>query len=193
MMTNPGRYMSDQTTGWIQNEGDDTAYNTDWAAISPVTGVITQFQYEFAVGLNVSAYTAGNFAIGSVDLTLQAFMANNTPAPGSMNVPVRISPSTAFTALTATGTQIMTVRGTIDTYVRTYKGFPITLRLAINETTGTGTRQVGLVPQFPMFAAAGNKMFYESQVIARILPLPQGAQAVTPFTDGWNLTGLEGT
>jgi hypothetical protein len=191
LMTDPDRIISDMTTGFIQHLGNNTAFAVNHLWIAPITGVIRQLQVCAAFGLNVSAFTSGTFSISSVDFSLQSWQASGQPSPFNSQATIRVLPETAFTPLGAIGTEIYVVTFTMDTFIRTFRGKPTTFSITVNETTGTGTRQVGIVPLFPMYAAAGNRAVYESQVIARMEALPDQAQDMVGLTD-YNLTGLEG-
>jgi hypothetical protein len=68
--------------------------------------------------------------------------------------------------------------------MRVYQNQPFGFTITINETSsGTNTRQIGLVPIFPYQATDVFKKFYESEIIAHFRPLPEAADTLTGATN----------
>lgn len=190
LILDPARILSNVDQGFILHEGNDTAFNMDYILHADMTAAIHQIRLSMAFGLNVSAYSAGNFAINSVTFTLNTYQNAQQPTQGNVGTPVVIEPETAFSALTATGTQIFIIQHDLDVPRLLWQDQPLTLNITVNETTGTGTRQVGLVPLWPMFAASGNKMYYESEMQAHIHPLPQHINDLIPMLGDFTITSF---
>lgn len=190
LLVDPDRLISNIDQGFICHLGNNTAFNQNYLIHADMTAVTHQIRLCFAVGLNVSAYTSGNFALSSVDISVQAFQNSQQPAMNSIPYTTHLSPQSAFSNLTAPGTQIMIIRADVDLSFLAYEQQPITINITVNETTGTGTRQVGLVPLFPLFATAGNKDFYESTAQVHIHPVPQHISTLRPFIGDWIINGF---
>ena len=184
------RTISNIDSGFIMHKGNDTAFNQNFLLHADMTAVMHQIQLSFAVALNVSAYTSDNFKINSVSISTRSFQGASKPTPFGTDAPHIIEPESAFANLTATGTQIFIVRHALDVPDLLYQDQPFTINITVNETTGTGTRQVGIVPLFPLFADAGNKTFYQSGMTMHIHPIPGHTNELIPFltTGGWRLT-----
>lgn len=150
----------------LDNEGDNTAFNENFA-LHPRRGFrLNQIFLNFAIGFNVSAYTDGSPSLTS--LTYQVFhwtAGAQIPLHGSVR-----SFTTGFTALSATGTQVYVVRDFMP-----LSGVMISEndQLAVNITTagtaggGTNTRQEGIVPIFPLSAATSLRDYSVSCAIFR--------------------------
>lgn len=164
------RVLAINDNGILLSEGSNTAFNEDYAAfVAPSNGVIDQLILNFAVCLDVSAYVAGSPNLNSIDLTFKSFAGPGQPDTTSPNSAVRISPNSAFTALAATGTQILVVKQVINNFAfRVNQGQPLTLNITINETTGTATRNIGLLNSFPYLTTNQLKAFYTPTIIAHL-------------------------
>ena len=57
---------SDTDTGLILHEGNDTQFNTSYVFNSDMPAVIYKTSVNVCMGLNVSAYTSGNFNLGNL-------------------------------------------------------------------------------------------------------------------------------
>jgi hypothetical protein len=186
LLRDQDRIVMQTDTGLILHEGNDTAFTEEFLYSSPITGVIDQLELSFAVGVNVSAFTNGSVTINSVTVTPRSFFA--AAAIDGFNqsayTPTTIAVASAFTALTATGTQIFIVKAVLNTPMRVYQNQPFGFTITINETSsGTNTRQIGLVPIFPYQATDVFKKFYESEIIAHFRPLPEAADTLTGATN----------
>jgi len=183
LLSNVERVMAQNDTGIILSEGASTAFNEDYDLFFPVSGVIDQIMLNFAVALDVSVFTAGSFNLSSVDLTFKSYQNQGQPGPTSPTGSIRISPNSAFTALTTTGTNILIVRAFIkDFQFNVYQGFPLTLNITINETTGTGTRNIGIVDIFPYLAANQLKKFYTSQIACHVNRNPDSLNRIPQYS-----------
>lgn len=151
----------------LLNEGDDTAFNETFM-FRPATDIIVdRILFNFGIGLNVSAYTAGNFAIDAVNIAITAFKAQGQTAWST----TLVAPFT-LANMTAVDNQIAIVDLMYNTPFPLYAGGILQITITVSETTGTGTRQVGMLTAFPFQAAATTKeltpsgflMFYHNNV-----------------------------
>ena len=136
--------LSDIDTFGILNEGDDTAFNRIYVFEPDMTAMIYKASVKMAFALNVSAYTSGSFDLASVSFIISQVVNGVTEKIDEFVVPATL------TALTASGTQVFII--VADRHYTTFKavkGQPITVQIIVNETTGTGTRQIGIMPCFP--------------------------------------------
>ena len=139
---------TDSDTMAIAHEGDDTAFDRIYTWRPDMTAWVYKTAFVMAVALRVSAYTTGSFRIDSITINATEELPDGTENQKIVQNLV-IAPSTAFTALTATGEQMFIILADWNTPYKVTKGNPIQIQIAINETTGTGTRQVGIMPLFP--------------------------------------------
>lgn len=186
------RVLAVNDNGILLSEGSNTAFNEDYASFpAPSNGVIDQLICNFAVCLDVSAYTSGSPNLTSVDLTLTSFANAGQPDTNGSGGTIRISPNSAFTALAATGTQIFIVKTVINNFsFRVNQGFPLTVNITINETTGTATRNIGLLNTFPYLTTNGLKAFYPPTIIAHLKTTGDSLSKVDQFTNGVDISGV---
>jgi hypothetical protein len=164
-------FMSDDTVP-ILHAGDNTAFNRNYIMFADMSAQTHQIEVCLAVALNCSAYTNGSLNLNSVSITPQSFMAANQPLN---NFGAQIfEPSTAFTALTATGLQIFVIRGFVDLSAKLKQAAPLVLNVTINTTiSGTNTSQVGILPRFADITNNINKDWNISEFIVHIHALPE--------------------
>jgi hypothetical protein len=166
-------YMSNADVAAVSNVADNTAYsNQRFTFHSHATGYIAHMAIVAGFCENVSAYTNGSVTMNSVVFTITTWRAPGEPYDQFI---FETAPTTAFTALTATGAQIFQCFEHIpaDKRLRTIDSQPITLDVSITETvSGTNTRQVGLMPTFPLWGSPANqaKPWTVPQVIMNIKP-----------------------
>lgn len=145
-------FVQTSNTLTLLNEGDDTAFDETFMTRTPVDIIIDKILFNFGIGLNVSAYTAGNFAIDAVTITITAFKAQGQTAWST----ILTAPFT-LANMTAVDNQIAIVDLMYNTPFPLYQGGILQIQIAVTETTGTGTRQVGMLTAFPFQAAATTK------------------------------------
>lgn len=166
--------VTDTTQATILHEGDNTAFDEEFITTTDYNAIVMDIQYNFAVALNVSAFTSGNFNIDSVDLTMQSFKAQNTLAHQFSK-----TWATGFTALGAAGNQVLIVQDVIKEPFPIYRGGAIITQIVINETTGTGTRQVGILPVIPYQATGALRIAGESGYRSLLQPMPSRREVLT--------------
>ena len=147
----------DTDNGMIEHEGNNTAFTQTYRWHPDMSAVIYKTRFHVAFGLNISAYTSGNFNLGKLTVTFQ-----------ETKNPNRIIYQNTFDsgATNQTGTGIsyhIFDQDVIESY-KVYRGQPIDITFTMETTAGTGTRQEGLISFFPNLATARPKIFYVSGV-----------------------------
>ena len=158
--------LSDVDVIGIAHEGNNTAFDRVYSFEPDMTAFVYKASIKAAFGLNVSAYTSGNF-----DITGVRFIVSQIVDSDRTEIIDDFTVDATLTALTATGTQIFII--VADRHYTTFKaikGRPVTVQIIINETTGSGTRQVGILPVFPFQAAAILKPFTTSVLSVHVHP-----------------------
>jgi hypothetical protein len=191
MMAKQSQIILQNDSGLILHAGANTAFSPtnvkQPAFFVPVDCVIDQIILSFAVALNVTVNSGGSFSLDSLDFGVQSFANQGQPDNTSPSIAtsVRITPNSAFTALSAgaLGTQVMVVKAYINNLAfRANQGQLVQFNLTVNETTGTGTRQVGLAgPQFPYLTTDVFKPFYKNEIILHVKPLAKALDKLTAF------------
>ena len=142
--------LTDIDTFAIAHEGNNTAFNRIYVIEPDMTAFVYKASIKMAFALNVSAFTSSTFDLESVQ-----FIIKQSVNDSMTELIDNFSVTATLTGLTNTGTQIfLIVADRHYTNFKAIKGRPITIQIIVNETTGTGTRQVGLMPCFPFQAAA---------------------------------------
>ena len=158
-MGDEGTIISDTDTIGIAYEGNNTAYDRTFQFLPDMSAFV--YKYEILAGFaeNCSAYSSGAVDIDSVRFTLSTTLPDGTQEAIIFDRYVTSSTS----ALEATGTNVFIVHLEDNTPLKLIKGYPVRLRIRVNETTsGTNTRQVGILPFFPFQKEALAKIFTTS-------------------------------
>tara|TARA_R100000687_G_scaffold72476_1_gene62670 strand:+ start:370 stop:1107 length:738 start_codon:yes stop_codon:yes gene_type:complete len=152
---------SDTDTGLILHEGADTQFSTDYVFNSDMVATVLKTSINVCMGLNVSAYTSGNFNLGNLIVTIteqggsKRNLYTNTFASGAAN-------------LAATGTSLHWFTVDIVEPFQVFPNQPITINLTLESTLATGTSQAGIVTVAPYVNTAVMKSFAESAVMFHI-------------------------
>lgn len=136
---------SETTNLTLLNLGDDTAWDSTHEVYFPIDTMIDRIQMNFAMGLNVSARTAGNWAINGVTITLDVVRGNTTE---TFFGPELLIPQVGFSNLAAVGNQMMIVNSLIEGPIRVPQRGTLRMTVGFDPTVGTGTEQMGFVPFF---------------------------------------------
>ena len=148
---------SDEMAG--VHPGDDTDFDTTWEWLPDMSFQAYKASFSIAVFMNVSAYTSGNFAISSVQLTMKVIgggegdqvIVNKIIDPGMSNMTSATSQIAILNVDTTTSEKI--------------PDKPITIQVKVNTSSGSGTYQTGIVPLFCYFSAAVPKTWTTSSVV----------------------------
>lgn len=148
----------------LHHAGDDTAFNANFALIPRRSFRLSQVFLNFAAAMNVSAYTNGNPNFANLNFTVFQWT-------GGTLIPIvnRTNFATGFSNLASAVAQVYIVRANVP-----LSGININEndQLVVNVTTaattsGTNTRQEGIMPIFPLNATATTKTCSMSCAIFR--------------------------
>ena len=148
---------ADTDDGLLLHEGNDTTFNTDYVFNSDMPAVVYKTSFNVCMGLNVSAYTSGNFNLGDLTVTVTEEGSNdrviytNTFSSGAAN-------------LTGTGTSLHWFTVDVVEPFQIFPNQPIRVNLKLETSLGTGTSQAGIVSIAPYLKTAKLKRFTESCV-----------------------------
>jgi len=144
---------SDTDTGVLLNEGNDTAFSQTYSYNPDMTAIIYALHLHCPFGVICSAFTSGTLNIGALHLKITERSTNNrllyenTFQSGAAN-------------LTGTGTSLHIFQQDVVETILVRKGNPIDILVElITVTTGTNTRQEGLVNLAPNIKTAVLKRF----------------------------------
>jgi hypothetical protein len=162
-----GRVPVDEVNQFITNSdemagvhaGDDTDYDTTFEYLPDMSFNAYKASFSLAVFMNVSAYTSGDFAISSVQLTMKVvgggegdqIIIDKIINPGMANMTSATSQVAILNIDTKTSAKI--------------PDKPLTIRVKVNTSAGSGTYQCGIVPVFCYFGVAVPKTWTTSSVI----------------------------
>ena len=149
---------SDTDTGLILHEGADTQFNTDYVFNSDMPAVIYKVSVNVCMGLNVSAYTSGNFNLGNLIVSI-------TEQGGSKRNIYTNTFESGAANLAATGTSLHWFTVDIVEPFQVFPNQPITINLTLDTTLATGTSEAGIVSVSPYVNTAVMKSFAESAII----------------------------
>ncbi len=144
---------SDTDTGVVLNEGNDTAFSQTYSYNPDMTAIIYAIHLHFPAAVICSAFTSGTLNVGALHLKITERSTNNrllyenTFQSGAAN-------------LTGTGTSLHIFQQDVVETILVRKGNPIDILVElITVTTGTNTRQEGLVTLAPNIKTAVLKRF----------------------------------
>ena len=143
------------------HQGNDTDYNETFTWLPDMSASLYKMTLNFAVGLNVSAYTSGNFKISKIQMIVKQQKAeyvetlvNRIIDPGMAN----ITSAVGQVAIVAFDTQV--AKKVFDKAV--------TIQIIVTTSSGTGTYQCGLFPIFSYIAPAVPKVWTTSAFIMHL-------------------------
>ena len=154
-------FVSDSDEMEMVTAGDNADFDKTWTWLPDMSGNLYKYTLNFAVGMNVSAYTSGNFKISSVQFivkqqkgTYEETLINRIVDPGMSNM----ASATSQVAIISFDTQ--TAKKIFDKQVTT--------QIKVNTTGGVGTYQCGLIPLFCYFSAHTPKTWTPSSIVMHI-------------------------
>ena len=154
-------FVSDSDEMELVTAGDDTDFDKTWTWLPDMAGSLYKYTLSFAVAMNVSAYTSGNFKISSVQ-----FIVKQTKGDYSETLVDRII-DPGMTNMASATSQIAII--SFDTQVaKKIFDKQVTTQIKVNTTSGTGTYQCGIVPLFCYFSAHTPKTWTPSSIIMHI-------------------------
>ena len=143
------------------HQGDDKPFDKIWQWRPDGDILIYKCILRACFGLNVSAYTSGNFDLNSVHVRITI----HDSAGNQIDNPVLdVIATPTLTALTATGTLLFIVDDVAvpDGIFKVNRGNSVRLNVVINTTLGVGTEQVGVVPYFAFNTEDVTKLYTAS-------------------------------
>jgi len=149
---------SETDSGLLLHEGNNTAYDTTFTFNSDMPATIYKTSFAICAGLNVSARTSGTWNLGSMTITV-------TEEGSTTRTIYQNTFDSSAADQAATGTALhWYVVDVVEPY-EVFPNQPIKIRIQLNVTSGSGTRQEGLVTIAPFVKTAVLKSFAESCVI----------------------------
>lgn len=158
--------LSDTTNLTLLNEGDDTDYSRELVYYTPVDAIIDRLTFNIAMGLQVSAYTSGNFRISRVKATITAWKASGQKA-NEFDINMLTSGTTAMTAV---DNQFVIFNETYTQPLPLYAGGALSISIDTDKTVGVGTYQQGIVDVFPYANTGGLRTYSQSGVMVYARP-----------------------
>lgn len=145
----------------LNNEADDTAFDEEFALKPRRTFELQYIYINICAGMNVSAYSSGNFVMSNVLIDVVQYTAGSQyPIVTNLNY------ATGHSNLGATRSQLFIVRDAPNISRRVLSPLDtISVRLRTTVSLGTGTSQQGFCPVFPYNAVATLKDWSVSSVI----------------------------
>jgi len=144
---------SDTDTGVLLNEGNNTAFSQTYSYNPDMTAIIYAIHLSFPAAVICSAFTSGTLNVGALHLKITERSTNdrllyeNTFQSGAAN-------------LTGTGTSLHFFQRDVVETILVRKGNPIDILVElVTVTTGTNTRQEGIVNLAPYIKTAVLKRF----------------------------------
>lgn len=156
----------------ILQVANDTQFTKKFITTTDYDALVMDIQWNFAIGMNVSTYSLGNFGIDSVSLTLRSWRAQDRLAYQTTN-----SWTSTLTKMTALDNQVMIIQDVMKTPIPLYRGGALETEITVNTTTGTGTSQTGIIPIFPYQATGALRTFSESGYRSLLRAMPTSGQA----------------
>ncbi len=148
----------DEDDGLLLHLGNNTAYDATFTFNSDMPAVIYKTSLSLAAALNISARTSGTWNLGSMTVTI-------TESGGTTRTIYTNTFTSTAADQAATGTALhWYVHDIVEPY-QVFPNQPIKIRIQLNVTSGSGTRQEGLVTIAPFVKTAVLKSFAESCII----------------------------
>ena len=154
-------FISESDVMQMIHQGNDTDYDETFVWLPDMTSNLYKATVSFAVGLNVSSYSSGNFSIDTIQLIIKQQKAdyvetlvNRVIDPGMANI-------------TSAVAQVAVI--TFDTTVaKKLFDKSVTVQIKVNTSSGSGTYQCGLFPLFCYIAPAVPKAWTTSSLIMHV-------------------------
>ena len=136
------QFITDSDKMELIHAGDDSDFDTTWEWLPDMSFQAYKASFSVAVAMKVSAYTSGNFAISSVQLTLKAIgggegdevIMDKIVNPGMSNMTSATEQIAILNVDTKTSAKISDKE--------------VSVQVKVNTTSGSGTYQCGIVPLF---------------------------------------------
>lgn len=161
------------------------------AWIAPYNAAVDQILLNFAVVQNVTVVGAGTATISSVDFAATSFANQGNTDTTSTTQSANITPQTAFTALSAPGTNVFIVKTSLNNLnFKVNRGQLVRFNITVNEALGTITRTIGIAPNFPYYATDVLKQMFRSVIMVHIRPTPDGINSIPQYSGDMSISGV---
>ena len=154
-------FISESDVMQMIHQGNGNDYNETFTWLPDMSANLYKATLNFAVGLNVSAYTSGNFKISTIQMIIRQqkgeyseTLINRTIDPGMAN----ISSAVGQVAIVTFDTQV--AKKVFDKSV--------TVQIIVTASSGSGTFQCGIFPVFCYIAPAVPKVWTSSALIMHL-------------------------
>ena len=158
-------FQSNETNLTLLNEGDDIDYNRRLVYYTPIDAIVDRMIFNLGLGLQVSAYTSGNFRTNRINITFEAWKAN-----GQLAKSQDIAQNISTTNMTAVDNQIVIFNETYTSPLPLYAGGALVININIDNVAGVGTFQKGIMASFPYQATGGMRTYSKSGIVIYCRP-----------------------
>ena len=148
---------SDTDDGLLLHEGNSNTFDVNYVFNSDMPAVVYKTSINVCMGINVSAYTSGNFNLGNLTV-------NITEQGGSKRTLYTNVFDSGAPNLASTGTHLHWFTVDVVEPFQIFPNQPITVNLRLDTDLATGTSQAGIVSIAPYLKTAKLKSFTESCV-----------------------------
>jgi len=176
-------FITDSDKMVLVHAGNDTDADFSWEWAPDMSAQAYQISFNFAVGMKVSTYGAGNFKISDV----QVIMKQIGGGEGDFTYLNKIIDPGMANMASATE-QVAIINFSTKVSAKVFDK-PITFQIKVNTDSGTGVYQTGIIPLFCYFSAAVPKTWTTSSVLLHIHA--DLAHAFPIFRDEDNMNKLD--
>ena len=153
------QFITDSDKMELIHAGDDTDFDTSWEWLPDMSFQAYKASFCLAVAMKVSAYTSGNFAISSVQLTMKSIGGGEGD---EIIVDKIINPGMAN--MTSATEQVAILNVDTKTSAK-IADKSVAIQVKVNTSSGSGTYQCGIVPLYCYFGTAVPKTWSTSSVV----------------------------
>lgn len=176
-------FITDSDKMVLVHAGNDTDADFSWEWTPDMSAQAYQISFNFAVGMKVSTYGAGNFKISDV----QVIMKQIGGGEGDFTYINKIIDPGMANMASATE-QVAIINFSTKVSAKVFDK-PLTFQIKVNTDSGTGVYQTGIIPLFCYFSAAVPKTWTTSSVLMHIHA--DLAHAFPIFRDEDNMNKLD--
>ena len=156
------QFITDSDKMEMIHAGNDTDADFSWEWTPDMSAQAYQISLNFAVGMKVSTYGAGNFKMSDIQIIIKQVGGGEGDFTYLNKI---IDPG--MTNLAATGEQVAIINFSTRVSAKVFDK-PITFQIKVNTDNATGTYQTGIIPLFCYFGAAVPKTWTTSSVLLHI-------------------------
>ena len=154
-------FVSDSDEMEMVSAGADTDFDKTWVWIPDMAANLFKFTANLAVGMTVTSYTSGNFAIESVQIVVKQVKGDYSETLVDRLIDPGMSNMTSATS------QVAIINLDTQTAKKVFDK-SITIQIKVNTTSGSGTYQCGIIPLYCYFAAHTPKIWTTSAIVMHL-------------------------